>query len=113
MSMISELQDDEILDFLMTSELEDDYKPEELKYLLIKFRYFYRIIYSNRELVKNEKDGEISNLKSEIKSLNTNIGDLMSSSDKKDLLIQNLKNRKLSLKERISGKIITTDNENK
>jgi hypothetical protein len=36
--MISELQDDEILDFLMTSELEDDYKPEELKYLLIKFR---------------------------------------------------------------------------
>jgi hypothetical protein len=34
--MISELKDDEILEFLMTSEFEDDYSPTELKYLLVK-----------------------------------------------------------------------------
>lgn len=113
MSVISELRDDQILDFLMTSELEDLYKLEELKYLIIKFRFFYRIIHSKRELIKSEKDGEIFQLKNEIKSLNSTIGNLMSNSDKKDFLIQNLKNRKLSLKERISGKIITKDNENK
>ena len=43
--MISELKDEEIMEFLMTSEFEDDYKPEELKYLLVKFRYFYRTLY--------------------------------------------------------------------
>ena len=107
--MISELKDDEILEFLMTSDFDEDYKPEELKYLLIKFRYYYRIIYSNRDLVKSEQQGEISKLKSEISSLNSIIGELMASSDKKDLLIQKLKNRKLSLSERISGKIITID----
>jgi hypothetical protein len=112
MNMISELKDDEILDFLMTSEFENDYKPEELKYLLHKWRYFYRILYSNKDLIKTEKDGEINKLKDEVKSLNTTIGTLISESDNKDLLIQNLKNRKLSFKERLSGKIILKKNEN-
>ena len=38
--MISELTDEEILDFLMTSDFEDSYSPDELKYLLLKWRYF-------------------------------------------------------------------------
>ena len=38
--MISELKDDEILEFLMTSEFEGDYSPVELKYLLIKKHYY-------------------------------------------------------------------------
>lgn len=110
--MISELKDEEILDFLMTSEFEEDYKPEELKYLLFKWRYFYRILYSNKELIKTEKDGQIRTLEDEIKSLNIMVGDLLNQSYKKDLLIQNLKNRKLSFKERLSGKIIINKNEN-
>lgn len=40
------------------------------------------------------------------------VGDLLNQSYKKDLLIQNLKNRKLSFKERLSGKIIINKNEN-
>lgn len=110
--MISELKDEEILDFLMTSEFEEDYKPEELKYLLFKWRYFYRILYSNKELIKTEKDGQIRTLEDEIKSLNIMVGDLLNQSYKKDLLIQNLKNRKLTFKERLSGKIILNKNEN-
>jgi hypothetical protein len=108
--MISELKDDEILDFLMTSEFESEYKPEELKYLLLKWRYFYRILYGNKELIKTEKDAEVNKLKDELKSLNNTIGILISESSNKDLLIQNLKNRKLSLKERITGKIIFNEN---
>lgn len=107
--MISELKDDEILDFLMTSEFTDDYKPEELKYLIFKWRHFYRLLYSNKELIKTEKDGEINKLKDEIKSLNDSIGNLLESGSKKDMLIQNLKNRKLSFKERLYGKIIIND----
>ena len=47
--MISELKDDEIMDFLMTSDFESEYKPEELKYLLYKWRYFYRLLQGNSE----------------------------------------------------------------
>lgn len=112
MNMISELKDEEILDFLMTSEFDNDYKPEELKYLLLKWRYFYRILHSKKELIETDKQGEINKLKEEVKSLNIVIGEMMTESDKKNILIQNLKNRKLSLKERISGKIIFNKNEN-
>ena len=33
---ISELSDEDVLNFLMTSEFTDDYSPAELKYLLVK-----------------------------------------------------------------------------
>ena len=50
--MISELRDEEILDFLMTSDFEQEYKPEEFKYLLMKWRFFYRILNGRYELQK-------------------------------------------------------------
>lgn len=103
--MISELKDDEILDFLMTSEFENDYKPEELKYLLFKWRYFYRILYSNKEIIKSDKISEINLLKEEVESLRITIGDLISKIEKKDNFIQRIKNKKLSLMERIKGKV--------
>jgi hypothetical protein len=110
--MISKLKDDELLDFLMTSDFEDNYKPEEFKYLLYKWRYFYRVLYSKKDLIKTEKEGDIKRLEEKIKSLDITIGQLFFESHSKDVLIQNLKNRKLSLKERLSGKIITNKNEN-
>ena len=64
--MISELKDDEILDFLMTSDFEDDYSPSELKYLLIKWRYFYRLLHG-------QSDQKIIQFESEIKKLKNNM----------------------------------------
>lgn len=103
--MISELNDEEILEFLMTSEFETDFSPDELKYLLVKFRYFYRLLFGKYEMSKNEietlsnsldekisiKDEEISLLLAQISQLRDNV--------------ENIKSRKLTLKERISGKI--------
>ena len=37
--MISELNDEEILDFLMNSDFDGDFKPEEFRYLLHKWKY--------------------------------------------------------------------------
>ena len=65
--MISELKDDEILEFLMTSEFEDDYSPTELKYLLIKWRYFYRLKQGNLERKTVDFEGQIQNLENKIK----------------------------------------------
>ncbi len=109
--MISELRDDEILDFLMTSEFEGDYKPDELKYLLTKWRYFYRIIHSRYELLKNESTGKVKNLEDDLEFIKKQLDDLKYQIVKKDELINSMERRKLTLKERIFGKIINK-NEN-
>lgn len=110
--MILELTDEEILEFLMTSEFETDYKPEELKYLLHKWRYFYRVLHGRVDLIRADKDFEIESLKGEIDRLKTLNRELETKNVDKDQELLNIKNRKLTLKERISGKIIHKD-ENK
>lgn len=113
MSMISELRDEEILDFLMTSDFEEDYKPEELKYLLVKWRYFYRILSGKSETSITDKDGQIKRLKEDNDTKDKQIESLMVNNAYKDDMINSLKNRDLTWKERFSGKIITKENENK
>ena len=110
--MISELNDEQILDLLMTSEFEVDLSPAEFKFLLKKWRYFYRLLHGRMERTTddlrfdlNSKNGEISNLKQEVYNL-------LVDNANKDNTIHLMKNRKLSLKERWTGKIIQND-ENK
>lgn len=110
--MISELTDEEILEFLMTSEFEDEYKNEEFKYLLFKWRYFYRMLHGKVELVKNEKTFEIEELKTEIERLKTINKEISTKNANQEDEILSLKNRKLTIRERLSGKIIQK-NENK
>lgn len=110
--MISELNDNDIFDFLMTSDFSDDYSPEELKYLLLKWRYFYRILNGNFERTKDDFDGQIR-IKSEIiDSLKFEILELQIRLANRENTIDQLKSRSLSWKERISGKIINNQNEN-
>jgi len=110
--MISELKDDDILDFLMNSDLDGDYSPEELKYLLLKWRYFYRGLHGRLGRVKDDNDGEIRKLSDEILGLKNQISQLQISAVKSEEDVISLKNRKLTWKERISGKIITKEDEN-
>lgn len=110
--MISELTDEEILNFLMTSEFEQDYKPEEYKYLLNKWRYFYRVLHGKNEISKTDFDFEKSKLNEDLEAKQNLINNLLMSSVQKDEQIESLKSRKLTWKERISGKIINTQNEN-
>jgi SMC interacting uncharacterized protein involved in chromosome segregation len=110
--MISELNDDEILDFLMTSEFEDDYSPSELKYLLVKWRYFYRLLYGNLERNKLKFDSDTKELKEEVENNKIQISNLKSEISSKENTIGSLKNRRLSLKERLTGKIIVNEDEN-
>jgi SMC interacting uncharacterized protein involved in chromosome segregation len=109
--MISELKDEEMLDFLMNSEFIEDYKPEEYRYLLLKWRYYYRIIWSDRENLKTNTQGEIKTLNGKIDTLMGNLSLLEKEIKKKEKQIASIKNKKLSFKERILGKIITK-NEN-
>ena len=110
--MISELKDDEILDFLMTSEFEDDYSPSELKYLLVKWRYFYRLLHGSSERKTIKFEGDIKDLNEDLDNANKKISNLQSEILSKENIISSLKNRNLSWKERITGKIITKEDEN-
>ena len=104
--MISELRDDEILDFLMTSEFENDYKPEEWRYLMHKWRYFYRLSFGKSESKKIEYEGEIKKLSDELDMKKNETNSLMVKCADKDNIIESIKSRKLTIWERISGKII-------
>ena len=109
--MISELKDEEILEFLMNSDLEDSYSPEELKYLLFKWRYFYRILQGNLSRDKVDLEGRVRELEAEVKSKDDRNTYLMVESANKQNTIDGLKNRTLTWSERWTGKIITKEDE--
>ena len=60
--MISELKDDEILEYLMTSDIIENYRPDDYKYLIFKFRFFYKILYGNFQLYKTNHQSEVKSL---------------------------------------------------
>lgn len=109
--MISELNDQEILDFLMTSDFEGDYSPEEFKYLLFKWRYYYRLLNGKLERAIDDKDADLRKFKDIEEKSENSLKSLEQKIIEKDETINQLKSKKLTWKERISGKIIHTENE--
>jgi len=110
--MISELKDNEILEFLMTSDFEGDYSPTELKYLLTKWRYFYRILNGRSDRDVQKLEGDLQTIENQIKTKDLQIENLKNEIINKDDIITTMKNRNLTFKERWSGKIILNKNEN-
>ena len=111
--MITELNNEDILNFLMTSDLEDQsYSQSELKYLYFKWRYFYRILHGNSERLNVEMEGNLKSISDRLKSKEAEVQILQVKLAEKQNIIDGMKNRELSLKERIRGKIILKD-ENK
>ena len=108
---IKELTDEEILDFLMVSEFDGDYSPDELKYLLLKLRYFYRLFNGRSDRYKSDSEFTIEQLNEQIMSLNNNKIMVEINLAQSEDIINSMKNRKLTWKERFSGKIITKDDD--
>ena len=106
---ISELNDEDILNFLMTSEFEGDYSPEELKYLLVKWRYFFRLFQGRNEQTKMSLEDTILKIEEQLEIKKKSEFDLQVELAKNEDLISSIKNRDLSWKERWTGKIITKD----
>jgi hypothetical protein len=105
--MISELEDEKILEYLMTSDLNENLKIEEYKYLILKFRSFYKILYGKHDLYKTNTEIKIRNLSEDTDKLNKEI--LRTQVEKAEIenkLNQSSLPRKLTWKERFRG---TTD----
>ena len=50
----------------MTSDFEGDYSPTELKYLLTKWRYFYRILNGKSDRDVQKLEGDVQSLENQI-----------------------------------------------
>lgn len=111
--MISELNDEEILDLLMTSEFENDFSPVEFKFLLKKWRYFYRLQSGRMDRIKQDLSYKLEMLNGDLEDIKKQNYIIMVDSAKKDEQIDQMKNRKLTFKERWIGKIITKEDEDK
>ena len=115
--MISELHDEDILDLLMTSEFENSFSPTEYKFLLRKWRFFYRILHGRMERIKDDLTYKVDSLQENLESIKEQNYKIMvdgaQKQDQIDILKNVLKNRKLTWKERWTGKIITNEDEDK
>lgn len=103
--------DERLLEYLMTSDFDENLPPEDLKFLLLKFRYFYRIISSRSmsiDLEKKRFDFEIDTLKRENQE---KIQVEKNSYDHLLNIYKSLVSRKLTFTERLKGKIRLKPNE--
>lgn len=107
--MIDNLSDNDILNYLMTSEFNEGLTPDEFRFLLYQFRNFYRIQAGRTDFVKREIDGLVREIEDLKKSGSENMNRVLY--EKADLQnsYDQMKNRKLTWKERWSGKIILDD----
>jgi hypothetical protein len=107
--MFKNLSEEEILNYLMTSDFNEGLTPEEYRLLLLQFRNFYRIISGKNELLRTELSGRdriMNDLKMDFeRKLNQT---LVEKADVENKLMFN-NNRKLTLKERWYGKLIIKD----
>jgi hypothetical protein len=104
--MVKELTDEQILEYLMTSDFIENYSPEEYKLLLFKFRSFYKILYGKHKLYKDDKEFELKNLQSTIDGLRNSLTqEQVKSSNLQNSIDLLASERKLSWKERWEGKI--------
>lgn len=111
---ISELNDEDVLNFLMTSEFtEGDYSPSEFRYLLTKWRYFHRYFQGRNEQTKMSLEDTIKRLQDELEVAKKGEYNAQVKVADKDNLINSLKSRDLTWKERWTGKIILTEDENR
>ena len=105
------LSEDEILNYLMTSDFNEGLTPEEYKLLLRKFRNFYRVLrgkYDNSLSEISVKQKEIKDIK-EDKQVRYN--ELMYEKNRLQELNEFILSRNLSWKERWKGKIILNKDE--
>ena len=97
--------DEKILDYLMSSDYEENLSPEDLKFLLFKFKYYYRIVSGRTNNLVAEREQVINQLILSIEQKEIELKHLIQQNNSIKLEYDMLINKKLTLKERFFGKI--------
>jgi len=108
---VQDLSETDILNYLMTSEFNEGLTGDEFKFLLLKFRYHYRLLYARKESINIESEKIISELHSMKEIYNKSVNSLKDEKQKIENNYNNLINRKLTWRERFKGKIIIKTDE--
>lgn len=108
---VQDFSDNDILNYLMVSEFNEGLTPDEFKFLLIKFRYFYRLNYGKTESLRVDIDKLKEQNYSIIETNKVHIKNVNSEKQNIENKYNKLVNRKLTWKERIKGKIIIKEDE--
>lgn len=102
---IKSLEQQELLNYLLSSDFSEPLTPNEMLYLLKAFKYFYRISAGSNQTLKVEIDGIKRELKNETSLKNEIMLNYQQLLDVEQKKVENLVNRKLTLSERLTGKI--------
>ena len=103
---VNNLREDEILDYLMTSDFNEGLTPDELRFLLFKFRNFYRGMAGGLSNQKERMEETIKTSKMSVESMEQKVSEIMTENHRLEQRYNSLLSKKLSWKERLSGKII-------
>lgn len=107
--MVNGLSENEILDFLMTSDFNEGLNLDELKFLLMKFRNFYRISSCSIVHYKERMENTLEEMSKQKDYFNGEINNIQNQKFLLEQKYNTLINKNLSWKERFKGKIILDD----
>ena len=96
------------LNYLMTSDFNEGLTPDTYKECLVKFRYEYRLLSGKNTSITKELEKliiEVENAKNLLVNIELNHKNRMSFLEDEVKILKALSNKKLSIMERISGKI--------
>lgn len=110
MQNLNNINDNELINYLLTSEFDDNELTHDmLRFLLLKFKSFYRIQYGRNQVLKNDLEIKMRNADEEITYLKKKLEESDREKDffKNELeyLENSLLNRKLTFKERWKGRL--------
>lgn len=104
--MVNTLNDQEIIDYLMTSDFNEGLTPDEFKFLLFKFRNAYRVISGRNDLLKVDISGKQNEIDTIKGIFNEELSLIKEENHTMSEKLKNIFERKLTWGERIKGKII-------
>jgi len=103
---MKEISNEELFEYLMTADFNENHRPEEWKFLLLKFREFYKNLRGNNQLLIGDLNFKTKNLEKEISALKSNLqNQQIKSTDLENKIDFIKRKRKLTFKERLKGEI--------
>lgn len=110
MQNLNNVNDNELLNYLLTSEFDDtELTSDMLRFLLLKFKSFYRVQYGRNQLLKDDLEIKTRNTDEEINFLRKKLSESIKEKDffknEFEYLEKSLLNRKLTFKERWKGRL--------
>lgn len=90
----------------MTSDFDDGLSPDQFKFLLLKFRNFYRLISCSVNLTRDRMEQAVTEKEEKVRECDLKIEEV--NCEKSELInkLNAILSKKLTWKERILGKII-------